>query len=322
MPLAPTCVGEAPDREAEIGAPPGRLALVPWGGPCSPTRRRRRARLTPTCVGRTALRAPSARRAAHPHVRGEDVAVAVHTCPFGRSPTCVGRTPWNYGQYSASSAHPHVRGEDPACSAVYRADTRLARAWGGRARRAGGGPNPERLAPTCVGRTMAAPVLPWGDGSPPRAWGGAVADGQSGSVQQSARPAHPSRLRGEDCATYGAATRGSPPRCLYGASLGSVPSRRLTPTLRGEDLQPPEGVAGVGRLAHVRGEDVTLVQSTALSCAAHPHVHQGRGLTRRSRWGRVRPRAWGGSSKPGGSALDPAHPHVRGEDSPTVCSIV
>ncbi len=89
---------------------------------------------TPTCVGKTNLGLLAATYAQkHPHVRGEDAAIAaivnaiLETPPraWGRrivitkqsnrtrnTPTCVGKT--NYRAYynSLTQKHPHVRGED------------------------------------------------------------------------------------------------------------------------------------------------------------------------------------------------------------------
>ena len=113
----------------QLGSPPRA-----WGGPHRGPQQRQRIRLTPTCVGRTALpRRWDLPRSAHPHVRGEDFAPPRSTgvgrgspprawggrLPIGRltislrlTPTCVGRTDARRVFPYAFSAHPHVRGED------------------------------------------------------------------------------------------------------------------------------------------------------------------------------------------------------------------
>ena len=73
----------------ECGSPPRA-----WGGRWPRPGYRMRARLTPTCVGRTRCRQSTCRElAAHPHVRGEDHGTAARLRPGSRlTPTCVGRT--------------------------------------------------------------------------------------------------------------------------------------------------------------------------------------------------------------------------------------
>ena len=156
---------------ARTGSPPRA-----WGGPQAATADPAGHRLTPTCVGRTRCtrgrgRAPTA----HPHVRGEDTfdgdampridgspprawggpRPARRAGPRARlTPTCVGRTAVRPHPRHHPAAHPHVRGEDivPAW-ARSREDGSPPRAWGGRSR-VRTYPSPNRLTPTCVGRTL------------------------------------------------------------------------------------------------------------------------------------------------------------------------
>ena len=150
-----------------------------WGGrPQAPVHGRFR-RLTPTCVGRTAMRVRDVKElSAHPHVRGEDGTGAGRCAsapgspprawgglpvphPAGRggglTPTCVGRTQVAQPEHAHAAAHPHVRGED--ASQGLTADQGVGsppRAWGGRcssSRRLA----LVRLTPTCVGRTAGSP---------------------------------------------------------------------------------------------------------------------------------------------------------------------
>ncbi len=150
-----------------------------WGGRAHQLPPRFSFRITPTCVGRTALDVPlGAVRGDHPHVRGEDRGNPAMTdandgspprawggriqpkpahLAGGITPTCVGRTPAGPLRASRGGDHPHVRGEDRAPPA---ADARFSgsppRAWGGpRERRHP--PRRRRITPTCVGRTCAGP---------------------------------------------------------------------------------------------------------------------------------------------------------------------
>ena len=96
------------------------------------------SRNTPTCVGKTSVKAPKSYvREKHPHVRGEDIswiftiACSSETPPraWGRpmketkkkyscrnTPTCVGKTKAAWGGEIPSPKHPHVRGEDASRS--------------------------------------------------------------------------------------------------------------------------------------------------------------------------------------------------------------
>ena len=151
--------------------------------------------LTPTCVGRTQVSPVWGRaRTAHPHVRGEDYEdVVLSKLELRLTPTCVGRTGPTSLSLPLLTAHPHVRGEDQAskCGCWSNAGS-PPRAWGGLFRKGSAVP-PQRLTPTCVGRTPSSmtgasgstahphvrgedlPALASAEyhfGSPPRAWGG------------------------------------------------------------------------------------------------------------------------------------------------------
>src|SRR5690606_7818514 len=139
-------------------------------------------RLTPTCVGRTRPRcADLAQQTAHPHVRGEDtVHGASNPSPYGSpprawggqrgggfqgdegrlTPTCVGRTSPRASRCLRRAAHPHVRGEDSGwCGMCPTPCGSPPRAWGGQ-EAVYGYQIPNRLTPTCVGRTCGGPVRP------------------------------------------------------------------------------------------------------------------------------------------------------------------
>ena len=69
------------------------------------------------------------------------------------TPTCVGRTAMRRAATSAASAHPHVRGEDEETFELLRMlDGSPPRAWGGLPS-SGASWASVRLTPTCVGRT-------------------------------------------------------------------------------------------------------------------------------------------------------------------------
>jgi len=75
--------------DGHVGSPPrawGRLKLIRG--------LRLAVRFTPTCVGKTYLARPPARReTVHPHVRGEDFLLHALSCKDVRfTPTCVGKT--------------------------------------------------------------------------------------------------------------------------------------------------------------------------------------------------------------------------------------
>ena len=205
-----------------------------WGGRAARRIKVPVARLTPTCVGRTAATPPTCPGgSAHPHVRGEDS--SMHSAktkangspprawggratprsvgaPSRLTPTCVGRTVRMRGIRPAPPAHPHVRGEDHQTSARRRLCCGSPpRAWGGRGQvrsrhRVRG------LTPTCVGRTPLPPTTP-----------------RIGA-------AHP-HVRGEDSlmGRPRSGARGSPPRAWGGRRwLGrSASASRLTPTCVG-----------------------------------------------------------------------------------------
>ena len=167
------------------------------------------------------------------------------------------------------------------------------RAWGGRASAQYA---PGRLTPTCVGRTASG--APW-------------------SLTPSTRP----HVRGEDgSGTHQGWKRGDSPPRAWGGRPVRVPDPvgdRLTSTCVGRTLYPAGPV---------------------LADLTHPHVRGG-GFAPPQEHGaveRLTPRAWGGSchgraprrclrltptcvgrttSRAGGFASGPTHPHVRGEDS-------
>ena len=189
-----------------IGSPPRA-----WGRPDLERLQKRGDRFTPTCVGTTTTIASSrAWTSVHPHVRGDDVVIAVPIEPqsgsppraWGRrelgrglapllrfTPTCVGTT-WSIPRTrAAASVHPHVRGDDPPPSTkVGETHGSPPRAWG-RLRGRGLGQDPRRFTPTCVGTTRVATAL------------------------SHSTPVHP-HVRGDDSISFQASCHsdGSPPR--------------------------------------------------------------------------------------------------------------
>ena len=163
----------SPPKRPVPGSPPRA-----WGGRPPRLRAEAEARLTPTCVGRTArIRHVPGQEQAHPHVRGEDeYPLSEETGDDGSpprawgghqgahqafaeprlTPTCVGRTRRPRRQRTRLTAHPHVRGEDTSAStSTGSTGGSPPRAWGGLVP-PGRFRVPDRLTPTCVGRTCAA----------------------------------------------------------------------------------------------------------------------------------------------------------------------
>ena len=295
-----------------IGSPPRA-----WGGRWRGRRWIGRGRLTPTCVGRTTRStAPASPRAAHPHVRGEDVTGSLAAqAPAGSpprawggrarradqrrrrrlTPTCVGRTTIPGQVAWVLPAHPHVRGEDtrsptnrPGCGGS------PPRAWGGRFV---GHPvgRTIRLTPTCVGRTSRLRTRRW------------------------YFPAHP-HVRGEDSST----TRrlswccGSPPRAWGGLQrrLGVELRKRLTPTCVGRTAAATPSPRRPTAHPHVRGEDEGAAAYVVVDLGSPPRAWGGRrGLWLGGPLRRLTPTCVGRTSPrnaAGGQCA--AHPHVRGED--------
>ena len=214
---------------ADTGSPPRA-----WGGPSRIQEAFVKARLTPTCVGRTQSKAPGWRPgAAHPHVRGEDRycspgpsalygspprawggldAVVADDQVDRLTPTCVGRTQPGTAGAPVQPAHPHVRGEDSPCRTNPSGTAGSPpRAWGGPC--SSRSPSSRRrLTPTCVGRT----------------W--------NGTHLHAGGTAHP-HVRGEDppIVTIDVEVTGSPPRAWGGLMVWGPPltALRLTPTCVG-----------------------------------------------------------------------------------------
>ena len=226
-----------------------------WGGRPSTQRGSSARRLTPTCVGRTALPWPGPGKIpAHPHVRGEDRSAAFSPSlvsgspprawggrggdgerhdPRRLTPTCVGRTASGWTTSSHGPAHPHVRGEDHRGRDGPRAAVGSPpRAWGGRRRRSSRRRG-SRLTPTCVGRTR-APVRPprtpaahphvRGEDKRPglrrRNGGGSPPRAWGGRIRRRYEPVTcgSPHVRGEDCPSSWRrrSARGSPPRAWGG----------------------------------------------------------------------------------------------------------
>ena len=165
--------GEDPVLPEPVPGLPGSPPRA-WGGHRGDPLGFRGSRLTPTCVGRT--------------VDQERLRPGLRL-----TPTCVGRTSRPRAPPEARAAHPHVRGEDcPSPSSTTPDTGSPPRAWGGLGLDFDQ-PRPQRLTPTCVGRTCRTPhplrrptahphvrgedvpMVRWTyrfSGSPPRAWGG------------------------------------------------------------------------------------------------------------------------------------------------------
>ena len=149
---------------------------------------------TPTCVGKSHLRRCGTwARRKHPHVRGEEpcgqgrmsgqketpprawgracISVSPHT-KLGNTPTCVGKRPCEPLPALSRQKHPHVRGEEqPAMTSPVARPETPPRAWG-RALRTRKKVRPDGNTPTCVGKSVAVPLLhPGTVETPPRAWG-------------------------------------------------------------------------------------------------------------------------------------------------------
>ncbi len=131
--------GEDLDRIAPSVGPLGSPPRV-WGRHAGATNAQFAARITPTCVGKTAV-SPTCRPALpdHPHVCGEDCLRVVnhhgalgspprvwgrHTAvwdiyPAQRiTPTCVGKTQARRLTVRRTGDHPHVCGEDTSLAAI------------------------------------------------------------------------------------------------------------------------------------------------------------------------------------------------------------
>ena len=310
--FTPTCVGTTPapsaTRRPMIGSPPRA-----WGRP-------------------DLERLSEERRSVHPHVRGDDdydrsVAGLDSGSPprawgrrghcrtdrassgsppraWGRrgtrswpapllrfTPTCVGTT-WSIPRTRAAAAvHPHVRGDDPPPSTkVGETHGSPPRAWG-RLRGRGLGQDPRRFTPTCVGTTRVATALsPQHPGSPPRAWGrldilpGVVPFGRftptcvGTTLSIESVPAvmsvHP-HVRGDDVDGPADEIRdpGSPPRAwgrrdhilVHGVFI------RFTPTCVGTTVFRQTTAASCAVHPHVRGDD-SLVVTCVCRPPVHPHV--------------------------------------------------
>ena len=172
--FTPTCVGQTlkyiADTSGLSGSPPrawGRPTPYPSGGPRRPVHPHVRGadgkrygqplpvcRFTPTCVGQTHGRQPTApgRSGSPPRAWGRLHSAQIR-CPFaGSPPRAWGRRPKARPRCFARAVHPHVRGAD--CSI-----------WACLPRR-------KRFTPTCVGQTLFESLKrAMASGSPPRAWG-------------------------------------------------------------------------------------------------------------------------------------------------------
>ena len=267
-------------------------------------------------MGRTARREHVRdRRAAHPHVRGEDASTSstlrsrsgspprAWGGPTGAgksrslqrlTPTCVGRTQrWVVHRYWLA-AHPHVRGED-SMRMIPSAGPRGSppRAWGGRGLVEDAGDR-RRLTPTCVGRTVRQ---------------------HAGGRAPSAHP----HVRGEDnnVPAHAPPPCGSPPRA-WGGHLCAKPTKiknRLTPTCVGRT----SFVMPLGSYAeahpHVRGEDGVGARLAAAGEGSPPRAWGGLvGRVCRALYGFLTPTCVGRTKTiPAIPITKAAHPHVRGE---------
>ena len=287
-----------------------------WGLPPGSRSPRSASRAIPTCVGTTpGGGAPGARRAGHPHVRGDYTDIrTVATPSTGPSPrawglrsrfspqlrqmraipTCVGTTTRVANGAPTTPGHPHVRGDYMA--SARRCPTGAGpspRAWGLRSRGDDQG-GLSRAIPTCVGTTG-------GFGLIPRRWAG-----------------HP-HVRGDYLGSgkRGKAAFGPSPRA-WGLRLWC---RYLPPAVRAIPT-----CVGTTR----------WWTTSAGSRPGHPHVRGDYGGEAEAGGGRFgpSPRAWGlrraplsprlacraiptcvGTTLLGGSWVlrVPGHPHVRGD---------
>ncbi len=151
-------------------------------------------RFTPTCVGTTGARAwANLRPAVHPHMRGDNLYVAIvlawiagspphawgqlrsdtaHPTDIRFTPTCMGTTPGSCGSLRNQSVHPHMHGDNGDANTY--SDPfggSPPHAWGQRRMRwtTRGG---KTVHPHMHGDNETAfPPGPPDNGSPPHAWG-------------------------------------------------------------------------------------------------------------------------------------------------------
>ena len=161
--------------------------------------------------------------------------------------------------------HPHVRGEDtfgPSGAAALRGSP--PRAWG-RLNTPIPPRSNARFTPTCVGKTLPAPV------------------------QVRLRPVHP-HVRGEDaeCIAVGGGRYGSPPRAWgrLGGRQSPQRGRRFTPTCVGKTGRGRRRPPGPPVHPHVRGEDdrrgrmIDLVSRFTPTCVGKTPTHRSGGASK------------------------------------------
>jgi len=268
-----------------------------WGRLTPPLSSRTVARFTPTCVGKTltASRSISTIHGSPPRAWGRRYRSPSPGLAPRFTPTCVGKTRLSRACCSDLPVHPHVRGED-GCSA-----SRWP--WGnGSPPRAWGRPlgqlhinRASRFTPTCVGKTA-------------RSW--AISDTAS---------VHP-HVRGEDSSSHACCSgvTGSPPRA-WGRLDNDALSRlghRFTPTCVGKTTCPSPSFAADTVHPHVRGEDGSPGGKYSTHIGSPPRAW-GRRLNQTVLAGRFRftPTCVGKTSwQRVLSGTCAVHPHVRGED--------
>ena len=274
-------------------------------------------RSTPTCVGTTDAREPTASvMPVHPHVRGDDATVQTKTSTlngprpraWGRArdtddhadeerstPTCVGTTPRGAHVAPGRPVHPHVRGDEATTAeSTSERNGPPPRAWG-RHDRGAQRPLRPRSTPTCVGTTSA-----------PRS-------------ASSVRSVHP-HVRGDDwwMRSMSGTISGPPPRAWGRRHHVNRRHIRLrsTPTCVGTTASLVRYSPVRAVHPHVRGDDPNSWYSARTASGPPPrawgrrvHRHVASPVARstptcvgttRRRWLR----------RGGGSV----HPHVRGDD--------
>ena len=326
-------------------------------------------RFTPTCVGTTSpMSSRSVRidgspprawgrrthgdrvagRSVHPHVRGDDCAiagacswhVAVHPHVRGddvdagrRGRELHGSPPRAWGRRASDIAAARRAGSPPRAWGRRRSALSYAtwlagsppRAWGRRSHHVELARREPRFTPTCVGTTcQRCAERRSSTGSPPRAWGRR----HRRRLAAGADPVHP-HVRGDirrDLAQHVRLGIGSPPRA-WGRRLPSasirVASLRFTPTCVGTDDLAVAGRRSASRFTPTCVGTTIVTQHRAwLASSVHPHVRGDNCCAISAQVDdlmRFTPTCVGTTTARAPRVASIAvHPHVRGDDVRTV----
>ena len=299
----PTCSKDHPRMRGEdrpdlrnflmhFGSPPHAR-----GRPILPPRRRRCARITPACAGKTSQQCRSkGTDSDHPRMRGEDYTIE----PFdvvktGITPACAGKTPSPCCTEEKPPDHPRMRGED----ALMRTERFLSpgsppHARGRRRRRSLHGDS-NGITPACAGKTPSRPC------------------------RRRPRTDHP-RMRGEDLASMFCieAELGSPPhaRGRLGSEALADFKDRITPACAGKTPTRREMDLTVTDHPRMRGEDAEKALADMRGEGSPPHARGRRAAPTASRdFARITPACAGKTQRACLPVREqPDHPRMRGED--------